>query len=217
MAWALSERAGRSIYDSFNCQLLEIGMLSRRKFLAAAMTGAVFVPNAARAAAVLTDDGLYTQPWFLESFLELADDLAGAAGKNKRFAIMWELRGCPFCKQIHLVNFARPEIENFIKDRFEILQLNIIGSREVTDFDGEKLSEKAFAQKYGVRSVPTFQFFPETVAGLAAKAPREREVARAQGYIDPQPFLDLFRFVSERDYDKGRVLELPQSDKLSRP
>jgi thioredoxin-related protein len=192
-------------------------MLSRRKFLAASMTGAVFVPNAARAAAVLTDDGLYTQPWFLESFLELADDLAGAAGKNKRFAIMWELRGCPFCKQTHLVNFARPEIENFIKDRFEILQLNIIGSREVTDFDGEKLSEKAFAQKYGVRSVPTFQFFPESVAGLAAKAPREREVARAQGYIDPQPFLDLFRFVSERDYDKGRVLELPQSDKLSRP
>jgi thioredoxin-related protein len=192
-------------------------MLSRRKFLAASMTGAVFVPNAARAAAVLTDDGLYTQPWFLESFLELADDLAGAAGKNKRFAIMWELRGCPFCKQTHLVNFAQPEIENFIKDRFEILQLNIVGSREVTDFDGEKLSEKAFAQKYGVRSVPTFQFFPESVAGLAAKVPREREVARAQGYIDPQPFLGLFRFVADRDYEKGRVLELPQSDKLSRP
>ena len=192
-------------------------MLSRRKFLAASMTGAVFVPNAARAAAVLTDDGLYTQPWFLESFLELADDLAGAAGKNKRFAIMWELRGCPFCKQTHLVNFAQPEIENFIKDRFEILQLNIVGSREVTDFDGEKLSDKAFAQKYGVRSVPTFQFFPESVAGLAAKVPREREVARAQGYIDPQPFLGLFRFVADRDYEKGRVLELPQSDKLSRP
>jgi thioredoxin-related protein len=192
-------------------------MLSRRKFLAASMTGAVFAPNAAHAAAVLTDDGLYTEPWFLESFLELADDLAGAAGKNKRFAIMWELRGCPFCKQTHLVNFAQPEIENFIKDRFEILQLNIVGSREVTDFDGEKLSEKAFAQKYGVRSVPTFQFFPESVAGLAAKVPREREVARAQGYIDPQPFLGLFRFVADRDYEKGRVLELPQSDKLSRP
>ena len=192
-------------------------MLSRRKFLAASMTGAVFAPNAAHAAAVLTDDGLYTQPWFLESFLELADDLTAAASKNKRFAIIWGLRGCPYCRQTHLVNFAQPEIENFIKDRFEILQLNIVGSREVTDFDGEKLSEKAFAQKYGVRSVPTFQFFPESVVALAAKAPREREVARAQGYIDPQPFLRLFRFVADRDYEKGRVLELPQSDKLSRP
>ena len=192
-------------------------MLSRRNFLAASMTGAVMAHGRARAAAVLTDDGLYTQPWFLESFLELADDLAAAAAKNKRFAIMWELRGCPYCKQTHLVNFAQPEIESFIKDRFEILQLNIVGSREVTDFDGEKLSEKRFAQKYGVRSVPTFQFFPESVAGLAAKAPREREVARAQGYIDPQPFLKLFRFVADRDYQKGRVLELPQRDKLSRP
>src|SRR5262245_49848095 len=119
-------------------------MLSRRNFLAASLTGAVMAHDRAHAAAVLTDDGLYTQPWFLESFLELADDLTGAAGKNKRFAIMWELRGCPYCKQIHLVNFAQPEIESFIKDRFEILQLNIVGSREVTDFDGEKLPEKRF-------------------------------------------------------------------------
>jgi len=192
-------------------------MLSRRHFLAASLTATVTAHDRADAAAVLTDDGLYTEPWFLESFLELADDLAAAAGKNKRFAIIWGLRGCPYCRQTHLVNFAQPEIESFIKDRFEILQLNIIGSREVTDFDGEKLSEKAFARKYGVRSVPTFQFFPDSVAGLAAKPPREREVARAQGYIDPRPFLGLFRFVAERDYEKGRVLELPPSDKLSRP
>jgi len=28
----------------------------------------------------------------------------------------------------------------------------------VTDFDGEVLSEKALAKKYGVRFTPTFQF-----------------------------------------------------------
>jgi thioredoxin-related protein len=116
-----------------------------------------------------------------------------------------------------LVNFARPEIADYIKARFEILQLNIVGSREVTDFDGEKLPEKKFAQKYGVRSVPTFQFFSDKAAGLAEKRPREREVARAQGYVEPQPFLELFRFVAERDYEKGRVLQLPQSDKRTRP
>ena len=27
---------------------------------------------------ILTDDGLYKQPWFLESFLDLSDDLEGA-------------------------------------------------------------------------------------------------------------------------------------------
>ena len=93
---------------------------------------------------------------------------------------MWELRGCPYCKETHLVNFAKPEITNYIQQRFEILQLNIIGSREVTDFDGEKLTEKAFAQKYGVRGVPIFQFFPDSVAGLAREA-----AARARGRARP--------------------------------
>ena len=91
----------------------------------------------------MTDDGFYREPWFLESFLELADDLAAAAANKKRLAIMWELRGCPYCKETHLINFAKPEIADYIQERFEILQLNIIGSREVTDFDGEKLTEKA--------------------------------------------------------------------------
>lgn len=182
-------------------------MLSRRSFLAGSAAGGLCLcrTGTARAEAVLTDDGLYRQPWFLESFLELADDLAGASEKHKRFAIMWELRGCPYCKETHLVNFAKPEIETFIKDHFDILQLNIIGSREVTDFDGEKLSEKRMAEKYGVRFTPTFQFFPAGVSGLAQKKPREREVARGQGYLEPQHFLALFRFVAERAYEKGSL------------
>jgi thioredoxin-related protein len=179
-------------------------MLSRRAFLACA-AGGLLAPTVSRAAAVLSDDGLYREPWFLESFLELADDLTGAAEKKKRLAIMWELRGCPYCKETHLVNFAKPEIESFIKDRFEILQLNIVGSREVTDFDGEKLPEKRIAEKYGVRYTPTFQFFPDGVAGLAQKPPREREITRAQGYLEPQHFLAMFRFVSERAYEKGTL------------
>jgi thioredoxin-related protein len=97
------------------------------------------------------------------------------------------------------------------------LQLNIVGSREVTDFDGEKLSEKAFAQKYAVRGVPAFQFFPNSITGLAAKKPIEREVARARGYIEPQPFLDMFRFVADRAYEKGEALRLPEGGKFSQP
>ena len=107
------------------------------------------------------DDGLYKQSWFLESFLDLADDLAGARKEGKRFAIMWELRGCPYCKETHLVNFAQPRISDYVRANFEVLQLNIIGSRKVTDFDGQELSEKQMAAKYGVRFTPTFQFFGE--------------------------------------------------------
>lgn len=180
-------------------------MLSRRHVLAA--IGGLFLAPARRAAAeaMLTEDGLYRQPWFLESLLELADDLNAAAGAKKRFAIMWELKGCPYCRETHLVNFAKPEIENFVRERFDVLQLNIIGAREVVDFDGEKLSEKKLAEKYGIRFTPTFQFFAENAEGLAARKPREREVARAQGYLEPKHFLAMFRYVSERAYETGNL------------
>jgi thioredoxin-related protein len=184
-------------------------MLSRRAYLAGSAAFGLCLPraNTARAEAILGDDGLYHQPWFLESFLELADDLAAAQEKKKRLVIMWELRGCPYCKQVHLNNLSKPEISNYIKDRFEVLQLNILGSREVTDFDGEKLSEKRFAAKYGVRYTPTFQFFPESASGLAEKKPSERMVAQWQGYLEPPPFLAMFRFVSERAYENGNLRE----------
>jgi thioredoxin-related protein len=174
-------------------------MLTRRGLMGG--VAAMAAARSARAAAVLTDDGLYRQPWFLESFLELGDDLQGATSTGKRFAIMWELRGCPYCRETHLVNFARPDIEDYVKTNFEVLQLNIIGSRKVTDFDGKEISEKALAAKYGVRFTPTFQFFPESAAGLAEKEPEKREVARAPGYLRPDDFLALFRFVREKGYE----------------
>ena len=182
-------------------------MLTRRLVLTSSLAGMLGAPllRSARAQAVLTEDGLYKQPWFIESLLELADDLGDAAKAGKRFAIMWELRGCPYCKETHLVNFAKPEIEGYVKERFDILQLNIIGSREVIDFDGERLPEKQLAAKYGVRFTPTFQFFAERPDGLKVLKPRAREVARAQGYLEPRHFLAMFRFVAERAYEKGSL------------
>ena len=95
-------------------------MRSRRSFLAGSVTGALalaLLPPAV-ATPTLTEDGLYHEPWFLQSLLELADDLDSAAAQGRRFAIIWELRGCPYCRQTHLVNFARPEIADFIKAGF---------------------------------------------------------------------------------------------------
>jgi thioredoxin-related protein len=184
-------------------------MVSRRSVLAGSAWGALALGlgTEAPAEAVLTEDGLYRQPWFLDSLLELADDLEDAARKSKRFAIMWELRGCPYCKDTHLVNFAKPEIETFVKERFDVLQLNVIGAREVTDFDGERLPEKRLAEKYGIRFTPTFQFFPERAEGLGARRPREREVLRTQGYFVPARFLAMFKFVAERAYEKGSLAD----------
>src|SRR5262245_61572647 len=113
---------------------------TRRQLIGAGALALGLAGGRVRADAVPTEDGLYRQPWFLDSLLELPDDLAAAGNSGKRFAVMWELRGCPYCRETHLVNFARPDIADYIKANFDILQLNIIGARKVTDFDGKEIS-----------------------------------------------------------------------------
>lgn len=170
-------------------------MLSRRGFagaLGAAVAVGVRAGAAETARLMPTEDGLYREPWFLESFLDLADDLETAGKSGKRLAVMWELRGCPACREIHLINFARPDIARFVSKHFAILQLNIVGSRKVTDFDNSQLWEKRLAAKYGVTGTPTLQFFPRRMAGLSTAAADQREVARMEGYLEPDEFLAMF-------------------------
>lgn len=150
----------------------------------------------------LNADGLYTQPWFLHSFLDLPEDLAEAHGNGKRLAVIWEQKGCPYCKEMHLVNFADPKIDTYVRENFEILQLNIHGLREVVDFDGEELDERSLARKWGIRFTPTVHFFPETPEQAEGAPGIETEVARMPGYFKPPHFLAMFRFVREKAYEE---------------
>jgi thioredoxin-related protein len=187
-------------------------MITRRNILVGAASFAAAMAQRAHAEGpILTDDGLYKEPWFLESFLDLADDLDGARKEGKRFVVMWELKGCPYCKETHFVNFAQPRIADYVRANFEVLQLNIIGSRKVTDFDGVELSEKQLAAKYGVRFTPTFQFFGEGTPPLKGLPPAKREVARAPGYMRPDDFLALFRYVREKAYETKSFLDYLKS------
>ena len=178
--------------------------ISRRTLMLGAAASGALVTSPARAQGpTLTGDGLYREPWFLQSFLNLSDDLETAKSEGKRFAIMWELKGCPYCKETHFVNFAQERIADYVKANFEITQLNIIGSLKVVDFDGSELREKDLAAKYGVRYTPTFQFFGEDVAAMKTLSAPQREVSRTQGYLLPDDFLASFRFVRDRAYEKG--------------
>jgi len=188
-------------------------LLTRRNFLVGAAATGAYAALPAQAEPILTADGTYREPWFLQSFLNLADDLETARSESKRFAVMWELRGCPYCKETHFVNFAQPRIADYIKANFEITELNIIGSLDVTDFDGSVLREKELAAKYNVRYTPTIQFFRDS-GSLKSLAPQEREVARIPGYLRPDDFLAVFRFVREKAYEKGRLRDFLKNEAI---
>ena len=177
-------------------------MTTRRNLIlgASAAAFAGLAGTRLRAEPILTDDGLYKEPWYLESFLDLAEDLEGARKQGKRFVVAWELRGCPYCKETHFVNFAQPRIADYVRTNFEVLQLNLVGARKVTDFDGKEVVEKSLAAKYGIRFTPTFQFFPDEADALKNLPPQKREVARIPGYLKPDDFLAMFQYVRENAY-----------------
>ena len=96
-------------------------LLSRRYAIAAIGLGLLGLRASPLAAkAELGQDGLYQMDWYLESFLDLPEDLAAATAKGKRFAIMWGLKGCPACKRMHEVHLMDPGIEAYIRDNFEV-------------------------------------------------------------------------------------------------
>jgi thioredoxin-related protein len=183
---------------------------SRRQFvkvaLRAGLTGSGLVAASQLVAAnryepVMGDDGLLTQPWFMNTFLILPDDLKEVGAQGKRLAVFWEQRGCPYCREMHMVNLAKPKIADYVRKHFGVLQLNIFGAREVTDFDGQVLGERQFSQKSRVRFTPTIQFFPDTLTKAQGKPGVEVEVARISGYFRPFHFLSMFEFVYEKQYE----------------
>ena len=118
-------------------------------------------------AAELGDDGLYKTDWMRDTFKDLREDLEEANAEGKRLALIFEQRGCVYCDKMHKEVFPRPEIARMIKDNYFVVQLNLHGDIEVTDFDGETLSEKDMARKWGILFTPTVMFLPEEVAELS--------------------------------------------------
>ncbi|ARE41573.1 thioredoxin SoxW [Rhodovulum sp. P5] len=171
-------------------------MLTRRHLLAGGAALALVRP--AWAEAILGDDGLHKQDWFLDSFLELGDDLNTAAAGDKGLIVLFEQAGCPYCRELHRVNFARPEIRDYLIAHFDVVQLDMWGSRAVLDFDGEELEERALAAKWGVNFTPTTVLFPSVSAGAADRA--AAEAFRLPGYLKPFHYLSALEYVSTGAY-----------------
>jgi len=146
------------------------------------------------------EGGMYTQDWFLETFLDLREDVAETAGEGKQLVIFWEQKGCPYCREMHRVNLRIPKIVNYIKANFNVIQLNLWGDREVTDLDGTVMTEKQLARKYRVQFTPTLQFFPKSVADGNNKSAADQEVWRLTGYWKPFHFLSSFMYVRDEAY-----------------
>lgn len=149
-------------------------------------------------ASEIGDDGLHKTSWMRDTFKDLPEDLAEANAEGKRLAIIFEQRGCIYCAKMHEEVFPRPEVKSYIEDNFYVVQLNLHGDTEVTDFDGEVLTEKSMARKWGLLFTPTILFLPQEIdeGSSATRA----AVAMMPGAFGAGTTLDMFTWVNEERY-----------------
>ncbi|NNJ73587.1 MAG: thioredoxin fold domain-containing protein [Anderseniella sp.] len=159
--------------------------------LLAGITGAL--------AAEVGDDGLHKQAWFATTFRDIKEDMATARAEGKRLALIFEQRGCIYCRQVHEEVLVDPEVRDFIKDNYMVVQYNLYGDEEVTDLDGEALTEKTAARKWRVTFTPTIFFMPEETDGK--KDVGASTVAVMPGAFRKGTFLDMFQWVHKKGYE----------------
>ena len=166
------------------------------RFLFTLLT-AVFLGNMA-AAATVGDDGLHIQPWIRDTFKDLQEDLDEANAEGKRLAIFFEQRGCIYCTKMHESVYPDPELSYYIEENFFVIQLNLHGDLEVVDFDGDTLTEKQIARKWGILFTPSVIFLPEEVE--EGKTAIQSAVAMMPGAFGRGTTLDMFTWVNEKRY-----------------
>ena len=149
-------------------------------------------------AETIGDDGLHKQSWMRDTFKDLREDLAEANAEGKRLVLFFEQRGCIYCAKMHKEVFSRENVSNYIDENYFVVQLNLHGNVDVTDFDGETLEERDIARKWGILFTPTIMFLPEEVEeGLTAQT---ASVAVMPGAFGAGTTLDMFTWVNEKRY-----------------
>ncbi|MHA7776755.1 SoxW family protein [Roseibium sp. M-1] len=150
-------------------------------------------------AATMGDDGLHKEDWFTVTFRDMAEDIEAAAADGKRLVIIFEQRGCIYCRQMHEKILSDPEVTDYIKENFMVVQYNMFGDEEVIDLDGEELTEKTAARKWGYVFTPTIVFLPEEAPSEGTVS--EVAVATMPGAFGKWTFLNMFRWVREKGYE----------------
>jgi thioredoxin-related protein len=167
---------------------------------------ALLIVGTAPAFAETGDDGLHKEDWFSLTFRDIGEDIEQAKAQGKRLAIVIEQRGCIYCRQMHEKLLNDPEVRDYIKANYMVVQYNMFGDEEVTDTDGAVLTEKTATRKWGYLFTPTIVFLPED-------APQDKSVAQAAVAVMPGAFgkwtfLDMFKWVREKGYETDEPFQI---------
>lgn len=156
--------------------------------------GAAAVGGGSEPEAGMVNPGTHDQPaWFKTSFLDIREDVAEAAEAGRRVALYFYQDGCPYCAKLLREGFGDRALASMTRAHFDVIAINLWGDREVTGFDGQATTEKAFGAALGVQYTPTLLLLDE----------QAQVVLRINGYFPPHRLGLALRYVGERRDQAG--------------
>lgn len=167
--------------------------ISRRDMMRglAVLGAGLALPGGADAAVA----GFEPEPWFAETSFDLGRDLDAASKAGKTLTLLWEQKGCEYCRAMHELAMQQPELIALGLAHFHVVQMDMRGARRFKDFGGNAVDEAKLARGAFVRGTPTTQFFDAL----------GKEVFRMPGYAAPEIFLLVYQYVAEKGYVTAKL------------
>jgi len=130
--------------------------------------------------------------WFKNSFLELSDDIKEAVDAGKKGIIVYfGQKHCAYCQALIDKDFGQKDIEAYTRKNFDVIPINIWGSKEVTTPDGQILTEREYALRENANFTPTLIYYDA----------QGNKALMLRGYYPPYKFRAAMEYV-ERGYYK---------------
>jgi len=135
--------------------------------------------------------------FFQQSFGDLQEEITIAQDEDLfGVMIMFETNDCPWCERMKKTVLNQASVQDYFRERFRILTLNIEGDTPIVDFAGQEITEKEFSLKHNrIRATPAFLFFDKS---------GERVMRFTGTTKDPQEFLWLGEFVADGHFQTGK-------------
>jgi thioredoxin-related protein len=100
------------------------------------------------------------QYFFEQNLGDLTEELETARDSGKKgLFLFFEMDECPFCHRMKQTVLNQPEIQDFFKENFHSLSIDIEGDVEIVDFKGNEMPQKDFASENRVRATPVMAFY----------------------------------------------------------
>jgi thioredoxin-related protein len=122
--------------------------------------------------------------------MDFSEDLEEASDEGRHVMIYFHQNGCPYCAKLVEDNFHDKDIVAKLHKDFDVIETNMWGDRNLTDWTGKDFSEKEFSAHMKIQFTPTLLFLDS----------KGKILLRLNGYQSIEKMHATLDYISKKTY-----------------